>query len=101
MKLFNKWETSQIKVEDPALQEFVNLKPVIVPRTSGRYAKNRFWKSKYHIVERLMNKLMTPGHRGKKHFISSGHCSGMGTEVYRIVKSAFSIIETQTKKNPI
>jgi len=48
-----------------------------------------------------MNKLMVPGHRGKSHKISSGHCCGKGAHVYNVVKKAFLIIEQKTKKNPI
>lgn len=101
MKLFNKWETEGIKVNDPGLQNYINLDPIIVPRTSGRNIRTQFGKSKSSIVERLMNKLMVPGHRGKKHRITSGHCGGKAARAYRIVEKAFKIIEQGTKKNPV
>ena len=100
-KLFNRWDTSDILVVDPGLKAYVTLNPVLVPKSSGRNAKNRFWKSKDHIVERLMNKLQVPGHKGKKHFRTSGHCTGKGVHVYDTVVKTFQIIEEQTKQNPV
>src|SRR3989344_3951933 len=101
MKLFNKYDTEQIKVNDPGLQRYINLNPLLVPKTTGKYSNNRFWKSKYSIVERLMNKLMIPGHRGKKHKITSGHNTGKGVKVYNIVVETFNIIEKKMNKNPV
>ncbi|MBU1198389.1 MAG: 30S ribosomal protein S7 [Nanoarchaeota archaeon] len=98
---FNKWDCSGIKVKDPGLIKYINVNPVIVPVTGARYAGNRFHKSKLFIVERLINKVMTPGHKGKKHFRSSGHCTGKGAGSARIVEEALKIIEAKTKKNPI
>ncbi|MCD4666770.1 30S ribosomal protein S7 [archaeon] len=100
MKIFNRWDTN-IKVEDPGLQKYINLDPLLVPKTTGRNTTVRFHKSKYNIVERLMNKLMVPGHKGKKHKITSGHNTGKGIKVYKIVEKAFEIIENKTKKNPV
>ncbi len=102
MKLFNKWETDKIVVREKALVPYISLQQIIVPRTSGRDAAGqRVWTQKTHIVERLMNKLMVPGHKGKKHKISSYHCTGKGIKVYKIVQDCFEIIEKETKQNPI
>lgn len=98
---FNRWDCSGIKVKDPGLIRYINVKPVIVPVTGARYAGNRFHKSKLFIVERLINKVMTPGHKGKKHFISSSHCTGKGTGSAKIVEEALKIIEQKTKQNPV
>ena len=73
IKLFNRWETEHIQVIDPGLKRYINLRPIIIPKTHGRNVGTQFWKSKYHIVERLINKMMIPGHKGKKHKISSGN----------------------------
>ena len=100
-KLFNKWDTSSIVVVDQGLRKYVSLVPILVPRSFGRNANARFGKSKVHIVERLMNKLMVPGHKGKKHFKTSGHATGKGLNVYSAVKKSFEIIEQQTKQNPV
>ncbi|MHA1743118.1 MAG: 30S ribosomal protein S7 [Candidatus Heimdallarchaeota archaeon] len=101
IKIFNKWSTEGIEVKDPGLVKYINLQPVVVPRSGGRYAKQQFHKSKMNIVERLMNKLQVPGHRGKKHTITSGHAVGKTLTHYNILKDAFEKIEKITKKNPI
>jgi small subunit ribosomal protein S7 len=98
---FGKWDCSQIKVEDPGVAPYINTNPMIVNKTGARYAGNKFYKSKIFIVERLMNKLMVPGHRAKKHKISSGQCTGMGSTTYKLVEKAFIIIEEKLKKNPV
>lgn len=101
IKVFNRWESAEIKISDPGLQEYINVKPIFVPRTGGRHVGTQFWKSKYNIVERLINKIMIPGHKGKKHKLTSGHCGGKGITAYKIVEKTFSIIEQKTKKNPV
>src|SRR3989338_6875199 len=100
IKLFNKWDTN-IEVKDLGLKPYISLTPLFVPRTGGRNVKIRFHKSKNNIVERLMGKLMVPGHRGKKHKLTSGVCTGKSLTVYRIIKEALEIIEKQTKENPV
>ena len=101
MKLFNKWDVSGVKVQDPGLKDYICLTNAPVPRSSGRNAKFRFYKSKNNIVERLMNKLMVTGHKGKKHKVSSGHMTGKVANVYNIVLKALGRLEKQTNKNPI
>ncbi len=101
IKTFGKWSTEGIKVNDAGLADFISVKPVLVPRTGARYAKRRFYKSKISIVERLINKLMIAGHKGKKHRITSYTLSGKAMQSYAIVKGAFSLIEEKTKSNPI
>lgn len=101
MKLFNKWGTEGISVKDPGIKDYVSLRPVLVLRTGARYAGNRFHKSRVNIVERLMNKLMGPGHKSRKHFKSSFHITGKAQTAYGIVQKAFLKIEQQTKKNPV
>jgi len=101
IKLFNKWETEGIKVEDKGLKAYINLKPIIVPKTSGRNANVQFSKSKKNIVERLITKVMVPGHKGKKHKMTSGHCCGKASKAYKAVENAFMIIEKQLNKNPV
>ncbi len=101
IKVFNKWDTEGIKVIDKGLINYINLEPKIVPRTGARYAGSRFHKSRVFIVERLMNKIMVPGHKSKKHFKSSSYITGKANNAYRIVEKTFSIIERRTKENPI
>lgn len=98
---FNRWSTSDIKVDDVGLQGYVSTKAKIVPKTGAKYAKSRFHKSRAFIVERLINRVMVAGHKGKKHFISSSHNTGKGFNAYHIVESALKIVERQTKENPV
>lgn len=101
IKAFNKWSVEGIKVEDPGLKDYIALKPKIVPKTGARYAGSKFHKSKTFIVERLINKVMVPGHKGKKHFKTSCHITGKSSQAYRIVEKTLEIIEKKTKENPI
>ncbi|MEA3378969.1 MAG: 30S ribosomal protein S7 [Nanoarchaeota archaeon] len=101
IKLFNKWDTSGITILDRGLQGYINLQPIIIPKTGGRNVKVVFHKSKTHIVERLINKLMVPGHKGKKHKLTSGHCCGKGNNKYQIVEKMLKIIENKTSQNPV
>jgi small subunit ribosomal protein S7 len=101
IKAFNRWSTQDIKVNDVGLQGYISTSPRYVPKTGAKYAGQRFHKSNVFIVERLINKLMIPGHKGKKHKYSSGLCAGKATTVYNIVEKALEYIENKTKKNPI
>ncbi len=90
MKVFGKWDTKDVEIRDPGLRDYICLKPVYLPHTSGRHAKKRFGKANVPIVERLMNKVMrTAKNTGKKHL------------AYNIVKRAFDIIHERTGENPI
>ncbi|MBU2639265.1 MAG: 30S ribosomal protein S7 [Nanoarchaeota archaeon] len=101
MKLFDRWDTSEIKIDDEGLRKYINLDTRLVPRTAGRNTDIKFHKSNYHIVERLINKLMVTGHKGKKHKISSGHNTGKIVKIYNLVENVFIILEKKTGKNPI
>ena len=101
IKLFNRWETQNIVVTDPGLIAYINVAPVIVPKTGGRNAGYRFHKNKYNIVERLINKVMVPGHRGKKHRLTSGHVTGKAHNAYLIVEKTLEIVEKTLQKNPV
>jgi small subunit ribosomal protein S7 len=98
---FNRWDCSGIKVVDPGLVKYINVTPVVAPKTGARYAGNRFHKSKMFIVERLINKVMNPGHKARKHFKTSFYCTGKAATASKIVEKALDIVEHKTKKNPI
>lgn len=101
IKAFNRWPVTGIEVEDEGLKRYITTTPKIVPKTGAKYAGQRFYKSQVFIVERLINRFMVPGHRGKKHKLTSGHCTGKALTAYNAVKRAFEIIEKKTGKNPI
>lgn len=99
--LFNKWDLSKVEIKDSGLEAYINLEPILVPRTAGRFTQLSIKKKKMNIVERFMNKLMVPGHKGKKHKLTSGRCCGNTATIYKAVKDAFEIIHKKTKKNPV
>lgn len=101
IKLFNKWSFDGIEVTDPGLQPYINLKPLISPKTGGKYSRQKFHKSKMNIVERLINKMMVSGHKGKKHIVSSGRNTGKSQTIINIVKDVFADLEKRGKENPI
>jgi small subunit ribosomal protein S7 len=100
IKLFNQYSVEGIAVDDQGLQAYITVSPIIVPKTGARYAGRRFHKSRISIVERLINKIMVPGHKGRKHKTTSGHCTGKAHAAYKLVKDAFEIVEKRTKLNP-
>lgn len=88
--LFGKYDYLDVEIEDKGLARYINLEPVVVPHSGGRHSKKRFGKAKNNVVERLVNGMMrTEKYTGKK------------TKSYKIVRSAFEIIETKTKSNPL
>ena len=101
MKLMNLWDVKEVNVLDPGLKNYITLNNYLIPRSAGRFGKQRFYKNKCNIVERLMNKLMVPGHKGKKHFISSGQCGGKSVTAYNIVEKTLKLVEQKTTLNPI
>lgn len=102
VKVFNRWSTEGIKIDDEGLQRYVTLDARFAPKTGARYAGKRFHKSKTFIVERLINKVMVPGHIKKhKHFRTSGFCTGKSTTAYETVENSFKVIEQKTKENPL
>ncbi|MDK2917156.1 MAG: small subunit ribosomal protein [Euryarchaeota archaeon] len=88
--LFNRWDMSEVEIQDPSLARYVNLHTMIVPHSCGKLAGQQFNKSNMLIVERLINKLMqTENNTGKKEL------------AIRIVREAFEIVNKKTKKNPV
>jgi len=101
IKVFDRWDMAGIAVKDPGLEKYLSVKPILVPKTGARYAGQRFYKSKISIVERLINRTMVPGHKGKKHKFTSGVVTGKGNTAYNLVYTALDIVEKKTKKNPV
>lgn len=101
-KIFNRWSFQGVEVKDPGVRDYININPVLVPRVShGRHAKHQFHKSHINIVERLMNHLFSPGHRGKRHKVTSGTAAGSSEHGYKIMLNTFLEIEKREKANPI
>jgi small subunit ribosomal protein S7 len=90
IKLFDKWDFSEVEVSDLGLQRYISLRPVYFPHSGGRYQDQRFKKAEMSIVERFTNKLMKKGkNAGKKQ------------RAINFVRIAFDIIYERTGENPI
>src|SRR3989344_1381713 len=99
IKLFGRWD-SNFEVMDLGMKNYINIEPRILPRSAGTH-RNRFHKSKMHIVERLALHLMISGHMGKKHKLTSGKFGGSFSTALEIVEKALDILEKKEKKNPV
>jgi small subunit ribosomal protein S7 len=99
-KIFDLYDISEIKIVDPGLKNAINLEPKLILKSQGRNVV-KLGQAKVNIVERLMNKLATGGHRGKKHKIEKGRATGKYSKNMKIVLEAFKIIEKRTGKNPV
>ena len=104
VKVFGRWTTESVVVRDPSLAPYINLKPMFIPHTHGRYAKHRFGKRNVPIVERLINKIMRSGQGSRK--VSGKYIRGRGATgkkllAMKIVEKALEIVENKTGQNPI
>jgi len=101
LKIFNKWETESITVNDPGLRNYINIRPVIIPKTFGKLARKQFHKSQMSIVERLANRLCVSGHKGRKHTITSGKNVGKTFKIWNVIEDTFNMLEKRANKNPV
>lgn len=102
--VFDRWDTSGIKVHDLGIAKYVNLESKEIPHTFGKQTRKKFAKASLSVVERLINKMMRSG-QGKrkmsgKYIRGRGGC-GKKLQAMKIVEDAFGIVENQAKKNPI
>jgi small subunit ribosomal protein S7 len=99
MLLFNKWDTSEIEINDVGLKNVIFVNPFMtIPVTFGRHEHQRLKKSDVHIIERLANKLM---HFGKRYAKNTGRMGGKKARVINVVKTALEIIHVETGGNPV
>ena len=103
IKVFGRWSVKDVEINDPGLAKYISLRPVIVPHTFGRHEHRRFGKKNTPIVERFINRLMTPGwaRRRSQGARQAGLITGKKSTAIRIVRSAFEIIHLRTGQNPI
>ena len=99
-KIFDKYDLSEVKVEDGGLKKVINLEPKLILKSEGRNVV-RYGQTKINVVERLMNKLAVGGHRGKKHKIQTSRASGKYSKNVKIFLGCLKIIENKSKENPI
>ena len=87
--VFSKHDMNSVKIEDQGLARYINLNIDNI-YLGGIYSNKIFAKSKVPIVERLINNIMrTENYNGKK------------IKAYKVVKSAFELIDKKTKTNPM
>lgn len=90
MLIFDRWDITEVVVHDAGLSHYINLTPIVIPHTGGRYASKPFGKAKTNIVERFINNMMrTEVYTGKK------------SKAYKAVRMAMESIEKKAKANPI
>jgi len=95
------WDASEVQVSDDGLVRYISLENILAPRSKGRHVEKQFYKADVPIVERLLNRLYVAGHRGQKHYITSGINTGDSEKLWNVIEEAFEIIEEQTDENPI
>ena len=100
MKIFDIFDVSEVKVEDHGLRRYITISAVLMPKSRGR-ERTRFSKSNVNILERLINLMSVPGHRGKKHRIMTKHATGKWGTNAKVLIEALKIVEEKTKKNPV
>ena len=101
MMILGKWATNDVVCKDLGIARYVSFKEKEIPHTFGVAKSTPTDKAKVNVVERLMNRLATAGHRGKKHRIILGHSTGKYSKNMNIILEAFEMIEKRTSKNPV
>lgn len=103
IRLFNRWSFDDVQVGDISLQNYINLTPVITPHSGGKHCYKKFWKTEHiSVVERFINKIMTPGLVGKRiKGRGASHAMGKKGKIINMIYNTFSIIEKKTGENPI
>jgi small subunit ribosomal protein S7 len=87
--ILSKYDMSNVKIEDKGLERYINLNTENI-YFGGIYSNKLFAKSKIPLVERLINNIMR-----------TEHYNGKKIKSYKVVKSAFEIIDKKTKSNPM
>ena len=99
-KIFDLYDINEVVVNDLGLKNIINLDFRLLVKSHGR-ASQKHGKIHVNLIERLVNMLGVPGHRGKKHKIGTKQASGKYNRNTKTVLDAFKIINKKTGKNPI
>lgn len=100
MRTFGKYDASEAEVNDDGLVRCINLENIMAPRSRGRHEEKQFYKADVPVAERLLNRMYVAGHRGSKHYITSGHNTGNAERLWNIIEDAFDRIQEETGENP-
>lgn len=98
LNLLGKVSYEDVEIRDPGLAEYISLKPLYYPHTFGRHADSQFKKAEAPIIERLINKLMSPG---KGRAMKTSDFGGKKKKTTRIVLQAVEIIKKKSEENPL
>ncbi len=102
IKLFNTYPFTDVKINDFTLENYINLKPIIVPHSCGRHEHRRFWKSNISVIEKLINRMLAPGFIGSKiKGRKSSYQTGKKSKLIKTLKDAFTLMHLNTGENPI
>jgi small subunit ribosomal protein S7 len=103
IRLFNRWSFDGVKVNDPSLVKYINITPIIIPHSGGKHEHKKFWKTEHiSVVERFINKLMSPGLvRRKIKGRGSAWNAGKKQKILKIVENALAMVEETSGENPI
>ncbi len=104
MKVFGKWDATEVKVKDMGLVPYLNLSNQMSLHTNGIIISNHKPKENINIVERLINKLMRSGQGKKKlggKFYRGRENCGKKLVCIKTVDEAFDIVAMKTKQNPV
>jgi len=100
IKTFGRWDASEAEISDEGLVRYISLENILAPRSKGRHSEKQFYKADVPIAERLLNHMYVAGHRGKKHYITSGRNVGKSEKLWGIIEDTFEQIEEETGENP-
>ena len=99
-KLFDLYDVSEIKFEDPGMKRYFNLDPKLHVKSFGKI-REKFGKGKVNLLEVFANLIGVPGHRGKKHKIQTSWKTGKYSQNMKIVLDCLKIVGDKTKENPV
>lgn len=99
-KIFDLYDLAEVEIKDPGLKNVINIEPKLILKSYGRHVQ-KFGQTKVNIVERLMNRLATAGHRGKKHKLEKGNATGKYSKNMKIILEALKLVQQKTNKNPV
>ena len=98
---FGKYDAEEVEIGDDGLVRYINLENILSPRSKGRHTERQFYKADVPITERLLTHMYVAGHRGNKHYITSGKNTGKSEKLWNIIEEVFDNIYEQTDENPI
>lgn len=88
--LFGEYDMKEVEVDDPGLEKYIDLLPILLPHSGGTHANKRFKKEEISIIERLINNMMR-----------NEDFTGKKLKAYNVVRDALDVIYERTEKNPV